>query len=253
MSINAYYYAMESPLNQELGSLIRIRKRDIPRDPVQGRMLVVLGSVLATLLLFAILMPAGDANVSNQDELLSPAGLANGGQNGEVVVAAPTLSPVFSPEVQVWRSSIERWAAAHSVDPDMVATIMQIESCGDPGALSHAGATGLFQVMPYHFDAGEDAWDPETNAHRGLAFFNTQLKHTGGDVYRAFAGYNGGYAASSSTWDHWAHETQRYYVWSKGIFDEAKAGLSASPTLQRWMEAGGSSLCQQAAGRLGLE
>jgi soluble lytic murein transglycosylase-like protein len=134
----------------------------------------------------------------------------------------------------------------------MVATIMQIESCGDPRALSVAGAQGLFQVMPFHFTAGEDMLDPNTNARRGMNYFAERLVQTAGDVGKAFAGYNGGHVAAGSSWDNWADETQRYYVWSTGIYEDAKAGLTESPTLQEWYAAGGASLCQQAATRLNL-
>lgn len=173
-------------------------------------------------------------------------------QPGPAPEPAVAVSPVFSPEVQYWASSIATWSALNGLDPDIVATIMQIESCGDPGATSYAGAQGLFQVMPFHFAPGEDMLDPDTNALRGLAFYNRQLEYTGQDIYLSFAGYNGGYAASGSSYPYWANETQRYYTWASGIYDEAKAGLVDSPTLRRWLESGGSGLCAQAAQRLGL-
>jgi hypothetical protein len=163
------------------------------------------------------------------------------------------ISPVFSREVQHWNDQIVAWAAQHDLDPDMVATVMQIESCGDPNAVSRANAQGLFQVMPFHFAAGEDMQDPDTNAFRGMSYLVERLKQTNGDVGRAFAGYNGGHVAAGSSWDRWAHETQRYYVWSTGIYGEAQEGLTESPTLARWMEAGGASLCRQASQRLGLD
>ncbi len=166
--------------------------------------------------------------------------------------AGPELSPVFSQEVRQWQPQILAWAGQHQLDPDIVATIMQIESCGDPEAVSSAGAQGLFQVMPFHFEAGDQMRDPDTNAGKGLAYYAWQLQQTEGDIFLAFAGYNGGTAAVLSGWDGWAHETQRYYTWSKGIYEDAKAGLQTSPTLQRWMSAGGASLCQQAAEQLGM-
>ncbi len=166
--------------------------------------------------------------------------------------AMATISPIFTSEVQYWAPKIVAWSATHGLDPNIVATIMQIESCGDPAAASHAGAQGLFQVMPFHFAPGEDMLNPDTNAMRGLAFYNRQLEYTGQDIYLSFAGYNGGYAASGSSYPYWANETQRYFSWASGIFDEANAGHAESPTLQRWLEAGGASLCQAAAQRLGL-
>jgi soluble lytic murein transglycosylase-like protein len=145
-----------------------------------------------------------------------------------------------------------RWSAAYGLDPNIIAIIMQVESCGDPQALSSAGALGLFQVMPFHFSAGEDGFDPETNSRRGLNYFLGRMKQTGGDVGLSFAGYNGGHVAAGTTWEHWAAETQRYYVWTTGIFQDVNSNQAESETLQRWLQAGGASLCQQAAARLGL-
>ncbi len=164
-----------------------------------------------------------------------------------------TISPVFSREIQHWTPQIIAWSNEHGLDPDIAATIMQIESCGDPQALSHAGAHGLFQVMPFHFETGEDMFDPNTNAFRGLSFYAYVLGLTNGDVGLALAGYNGGPRAALNGASSWLPETQRYYKWGTGIYEEAKAGLTQSDTLQEWMTAGGASLCRQAANRLGLQ
>jgi soluble lytic murein transglycosylase-like protein len=144
------------------------------------------------------------------------------------------------------------WSEMYGVDPNLTAIIMQIESCGDPRAASHAGAQGLFQVMPFHFAAGEDSLDPDTNARRGLNYFVERLNQTNGDIGRAFAGYNGGHVAAAASWDQWAAETQRYYRWSTGIYSDIQSGVTESPTVQNWLQAGGASLCRQAAQRLGL-
>jgi soluble lytic murein transglycosylase-like protein len=172
----------------------------------------------------------------------------------EAETAATTggISPVFSKEVRHWEAQIIAWSAQFGLDPDITATIMQIESCGDPNAVSSAGAQGLFQVMPFHFAAGEVMQDPDTNAFRGLKFYDTMLKHTGGNIFLSFAGYNGGYRASDNPYSTWPRETQRYYYWSQGIYEEAKAGKTSSDRLAEWMAAGGAGLCRQAANRLGI-
>jgi soluble lytic murein transglycosylase-like protein len=162
------------------------------------------------------------------------------------------IATFFTPEVQYWEPQIVRWAAEHDVDPNAVATIMQIESCGNPDAVSSAGARGLFQVMPFHFSAGEEMTDPETNARRGLNFLNEQLRYTGGDMLLSFAGYNGGYAASGGDFNNWPDETKRYYQWAKGIYEDARAGTNNSSTLETWLDAGGRPGCERAATRLGI-
>lgn len=170
----------------------------------------------------------------------------------ELAPTNSTLSPVFTREVSYWEPQILNWSTMYGVDPNIVATIMQIESCGNPDAESHAGAKGLFQVMPFHFSEGESMLDPDTNAMRGLAFFNEQLRYTNGDIFLSFAGYNGGYAASGGSYANWPNETQRYFYWAKGIYEEAISGSEESPTLSEWLAAGGAAGCQRAAARLGL-
>lgn len=215
-------------------------------DPVHRRMAMILVFVLGLAALFVTYRPT----VQGQDTS-APVAVAEAAEAAPAAAPLPTsgISPVFTAEVQHWGPQITAWAAEYGVDANMAATIMQIESCGDPLAVSGAGAQGLFQVMPFHFAAGEDMLDPDTNARRGLSYFVERLQQTSGDVGRAFAGYNGGQYAASTTWDNWAAETQRYYVWSTGIYGELSSG--GSETLQRWLNAG-ASLCRQAAQRLGL-
>ncbi|MBN2388762.1 MAG: transglycosylase SLT domain-containing protein [Anaerolineales bacterium] len=162
------------------------------------------------------------------------------------------LSPVFTPEIQFWADRIVVWAAAAGLDPNLAATVMQIESCGDPQARSRAGAAGLFQVMPYHFAAGENPYDPATNALRGLDYLRRSLATAGGDPRLAFAGYNGGIGVIGRWESSWASETQRYTYWGNGIYAEAASGAESSDRLQEWLSAGGTSLCVQARARLGL-
>lgn len=165
----------------------------------------------------------------------------------------PTLSPIFTPSVQHWKEEILRWAAEYTLDPNLIATVMQIESCGNPEAVSPVGAAGLFQVMPLHFAEGEDPFEPDTNALRGLSYLADGLELSGGHAGLALAGYNGGHNVISRSYETWPHETQRYYRWGSGIYREASAGWDSSPTLAAWLEAGGQSLCDAAEEYLGIE
>lgn len=153
--------------------------------------------------------------------------------------------------MQAWSNDIERWAADFNLDPNHVATIMQIESCGWQEAVSSAGAQGLFQVMPFHFTTGEMMQDPDTNARRGLAYFAEGLNRFG-DPALAFAGYNGGHNGAANPPGAWPDETQRYHRWASGILADLETGLERSPTIDAWLAAGGASLCAKAAVSLGL-
>lgn len=161
------------------------------------------------------------------------------------------LAGLFTPEVRYWEDQILAWSKDWDLDPNLVATVMQIESCGDPQARSSAGAAGLFQVMPFHFAAGEDAYDPQVNARRGLAYLMNSLK-THGDPRLALAGYNGGINGAKRPESHWPSETVRYTYWGEGIYADARQGSSNSSRLEEWLGAGGASLCAQASQRLGL-
>ncbi len=172
-----------------------------------------------------------------------------------VQAAAPgaiRIAPIFTPEVQFWGESLVRWAASAGVDPNLAAAVMQIESCGDPSATSRAGAIGLFQVMPYHFAAGDSPYDPDTNALRGLDYLRRALAAASSDARLAMAGYNGGISVIGRSELTWPAETIRYAYWGGGIYADALSGAGQSSRLQEWLAAGGSGLCSRASQRLGL-
>ena len=172
---------------------------------------------------------------------------------GEGVPQASSLALLFRPAVLYWQSDILAWSAQYGLDPNLIATVMQIESCGQPDAQSRSGAMGLFQVMPFHFAAGEDGFDPQVNATRGLRYLALGLERGGGQPELALAGYNGGHSRIGQSPNLWPAETQRYVYWGMGIYADARAGQAISPRLQAWLEAGGSGLCSRAAAVLGLE
>ena len=163
------------------------------------------------------------------------------------------LSPIFTREVQYWGNNIVRWANASSLDPNLVATVMQIESCGDPNALSRSGAMGLFQVMPFHFHYGENGFDTETNALRGLGYLAQSLQTANGDPRLALAGYNGGIGVINRGEWTWHAETARYVRYGAPIYTDARSGFSSSASLDEWYQNYGAGLCRQAAQRLGLD
>jgi len=159
---------------------------------------------------------------------------------------ARALSPLFTAQVLRWETEIQRWAAAGRLDPNLVAAVIQIESCGDPGAVSPSGALGLFQVMPFHFHAGEEPLDVETNARRGIEYLARSLELAQGRTDLALAGYNGGHSVIGRPPEAWPAETRRYVSWGNGIIIEIGAGLRQSPTLRAWLSAGGERLCRRA-------
>ena len=187
-----------------------------------------------------------------QAESLPPAIQSNGSSATSAVVPSTNLSPIFTPEIHYWADSISRWAAAADLDPNLAAVVMQIESCGDPRATSRAGAMGLFQVMPYHFKAGENPYAPDTNALRGLGYLKRSLDAGGGNARLALAGYNGGIGVISHGEWIWTAETARYVKYGFPIYEDARSGVTTSASLNEWYGRYGAGLCRQAAQRLGL-
>ncbi|MGJ3237094.1 MAG: transglycosylase SLT domain-containing protein [Anaerolineae bacterium] len=157
------------------------------------------------------------------------------------------IAPLFTDQVQHWEDQIALWSDAYEINPNLMATIMQIESCGHPTVVSHAGARGLFQVMPFHFDNGENMLDPHTNAFRSANFIRECTGYADGDIGLILACYNGGPSVTMRDFSTWPDETQRYYVWGLSIYRDAIGFQTNSATLNEWLQAGGSHLCNSAS------
>lgn len=158
------------------------------------------------------------------------------------VFRAGIIASTFTPEVQRWSGKIEEWSEEYGLEPNLMATVMQIESCGHPTVRSPSGAQGLFQVMPFHFASNETMTDPNTNAMRGAGVMQECLRRSNGGIRDALACYNGGPSQIGRPTDQWPSETQRYVVWGVGIYTDAQSNAD-SATLDAWLNAGGSGLC----------
>ena len=156
------------------------------------------------------------------------------------------LLPLFPPSVQQWRHEVALWAWRYDLDPALVMTVMQLESCGDPGVTSGAGAAGLFQVMPFHFAPGEDRYAPHVNAHRGLTYLRLCLDLADGDASRALACYNGGGTLLSRPLSAWPRETQVYVYWGSRLYDRAVRGAAADPIYDAWWHGRARYVCERA-------
>lgn len=173
--------------------------------------------------------------------------------NQTASITSTGLSPIFTREIQYWTDDILRWANASSLDPNLVAVVMQIESCGNPFARSSAGAMGLFQVMPFHFHAGENPYNTDTNALRGLNYLARSLDTSHGNIRLALAGYNGGIGVISRGEWTWSAQTLRYVYYGAPIYEDARSGAMSSTKLDEWYRKYGAGLCKQASQKLGID
>ena len=163
------------------------------------------------------------------------------------------LAPFFTPEVRYWENKILAWSQDYDLDPNLVATVMQIESCGNPKAKSSAGAMGLFQVMPFHFRVDENPFNPNTNATRGLQHLKNSIDANNGNIRNGLAGYYAVISRSRNPEHNWPNETKRYVYFGEQIYLDTKAGKTKSERLDEWFYTLGRSMCNQAANSLGID
>jgi soluble lytic murein transglycosylase-like protein len=104
-----------------------------------------------------------------------------------------TLSRGLRAFAQVIHAAAERYG----VDTRLVEAIVQVESAGNPTAVSPKGARGLMQLMPERAQelGVRDSFDPLQNVDGGVRHMRDLLQRFGGDVTLALAAYNAGEAA----------------------------------------------------------
>ena len=89
---------------------------------------------------------------------------------------------------------VQKYAAAHGLEPALVKAVIKTESDGNPRCVSRAGAMGLMQIMPANVkEAGIlDPFDPEQNISAGTKQLAGLLSQYHGNLDLALAGYNAG-------------------------------------------------------------
>lgn len=86
-------------------------------------------------------------------------------------------------------------ASRAGVPPELVLAVIEVESHFDRFAISHVGAQGMMQVMPFWKDEigrpDDNLTDNLTNLEYGCRILQFYLEREDGQLHRALAAYNG--------------------------------------------------------------
>jgi len=97
-------------------------------------------------------------------------------------------------KAKIYQKPIISAAKRYKVDPDLIRSVIAIESCYNRKAVSHAGAQGLMQLMPDTADrfGVKDSFNSSQNIHAGTKYLRfLQLRYKG-DLSKVLAAYNAG-------------------------------------------------------------
>ena len=88
-------------------------------------------------------------------------------------------------------------ASRAGLDPQLVLSVITVESRFNKLALSSAGARGMMQIMPFWLNQigtkDQNLFDVQTNIRFGCAILSYYIKKENGNITRALARYNGSY------------------------------------------------------------
>ncbi|MEM1385775.1 MAG: lytic transglycosylase domain-containing protein [Pseudomonadota bacterium] len=149
--------------------------------------------------------------------------------------------PIRDPHAAVIAEASGRFA----IPEHWIRAVMQVESAGNPRAVSHAGAMGLMQVMPgtwavlrLDHGLGTDPFDPRDNILAGTAYLRAML-----DRYGTVGGMLAAYNAGPGRYDAYLTEGRplpaetRAYVAMLAPRLHGTAPLPSRATIADWREA----------------
>lgn len=132
------------------------------------------------------------------------------------------------PGEQNFESIVREAAQRYGVEPSLIRAVIQVESGGNPLAVSKAGARGLMQLMPG--TAAElgvsNAFDPAENINAGTRYLRMLLDRYRGDVKLALVAYNWGMGNLEKRPGAMPQETKNYIARVENLY---QGFIKASP------------------------
>ena len=140
---------------------------------------------IITLLMMIFLIPALSSRIDDGTAALTT---DLGTLEHPGVEALSLKGPICFPD------ALLRISGEHGIPPKLVQAIIQVESRGNPKAVSPRGALGLMQLMPEVIKACQvaDPFDPLANIQAGVRHLHYLLLQFSGNLPLALAAYNAG-------------------------------------------------------------
>lgn len=185
-------------------------KGNFSRQPHSGqlcrRLLVLLWMLLIPLCSLALDQPEPDKQLlSLLRQAVNEADSFEDRYDAEVwLVAKSTQLKRFIPDEKRrldLLKMIHREASRADISPEIVLSVIEVESRFDRYAISRVGAQGLMQVMPFWKKEigrpGDNLMDAQTNLRYGCTILKYYLDRENDHLTRALARYNG---STGKTW-----------------------------------------------------
>lgn len=153
---------------------------------------------------------------------------------------ARQLGSGFTPTVLHWEQDIIHWSRQYQLPPNLIASAIQTESCGNPHQISTDNEYGLFQVPEFQFDANETLLDPNIGASYALPHLRRCYLTFGDNTVQVLACYQDNPQQSLTLTD----PIPMTAITMAGIYWEAHQ--EQNRTLQQWLAETNGLTCQRA-------